>query len=64
MSVTPFRSAQGSVKKACMTQHYGTVMAETGAHPFVMWSVKLCMPLMLKGDGHETNYHLNCMVVL
>ena len=34
-------------------------MAETGAHPFVLWSVKLCMPLMLKGGGHETNYHLN-----
>ena len=25
--------------------------------PFVF--CKLCMPIMLKGDGHETNYHLN-----
>ena len=35
-------------------------MAKTGTQPFVMWSVKLCMPLMLKWDEHKpTNYHLN-----
>ena len=35
------------------------MIAETGEHAFVLWSVKLCMPIMLKGGGHETNYHLN-----